>query len=340
MKYSFIIPTYNRIDELKELIPSLEELCYDHSEYELIIVDDGSTDDTIEYVQNLNSIISIRYYKQANLGPGPARNRGMTESTGDYMLFVDSDCILPPEYLTELEKEIQVEHYDAFGGPDTYHPSFSPLLKAINYAMTSFIGTGGTRGSKKSVTKYFPRSFNMGIHKIVYDKIGGFGDLRHGQDMDYSARIYAAGFKVGFIDKAYVYHKRRTSLWKFIKQIHNWGVTRINLASMHNDMLKPIHLAPAILVLSSFIITLLSFFLTLAKMAFICGLAIIFLVALFAFCQSFLAYKSFKVALLSILTLFIQVGAYGIGTLNGIWQKWILKKPVAHGFTKNYYGKK
>lgn len=339
MKYSFIIPTYNRLDELKELIPSLEAMHYPHDDFELIIIDDGSTDNTNTYIEKINTTLSIQYYTQSNQGPGAARNKGLQQAKGDYMLFVDSDCIIPPGYLNSINDYLEVENLDAFGGPDTYHPSFSPLLKAINYAMTSFIGTGGTRGSKKSVAKYFPRSFNMGIHRKVYETIGGFGDLRHGQDMDYSARIYAAGLKVGFIERAFVYHKRRTSLWKFFKQIHNWGVTRINLADMHKDMLKPIHLAPAAIVLIGIAITILSILFQSVRPILLLGIFGVFAVSIFAFVQSYTTYHSIKVAFLSIVTLLIQVGAYGIGSLNGIWQKWILRKPTAVGITKNYYGK-
>ncbi len=339
MKFSFIVPTFNRLHELQELIPSLDSLDYDAVEYELIIIDDGSTDNTARYIRSLKMTMSVQYVQQTNQGPGSARNKGMELASGDYFLFVDSDCLIPPNYLKEIDIGLKVELFDAFGGPDTFHPSFSPLLKAINYSMTSFLGTGGTRGSKKSVAKYFPRSFNMGISREIYETIGGFGDLRHGQDMDYSARIYAAGFSVGFIEKAYVFHKRRTSLWKFIKQIHNWGVTRLNLAAMHDDMLKPIHLMPAFIVLSGIVLLVLSLVYQLALSLLKIGLLGLLVVSLIAFIQSLATYKSIKVAFLSILTLIIQVGAYGVGTLNGIWQKWILKKPLAKGITKNYYGK-
>ena len=163
MIFSLIIPTYNRLDELKELIPSIERQDYDLTNIELVIVDDGSTDGTEEYIKIYKGPLTIIYEKQQNQGPGPARNRGMAIATGAYFIFVDSDCLLPPQYFTVLSAAVEAKQFDAFGGPDTYHPSFSPLLKAINYSMTSFIGTGGTRGSEKSVSKFYPRSFNMGI---------------------------------------------------------------------------------------------------------------------------------------------------------------------------------
>jgi len=337
MIFSLIIPTYNRLDELRELIPTIEQQDYDLKYIELVIVDDGSTDGTSDYMDRYKSDLKITYAKQLNQGPGPARNKGMTLATGEYFLFVDSDCLLPPQYFSELARGIRHNGYQAFGGPDTYHPSFSPLLKAINYSMTSFIGTGGTRGSKKSVSKFYPRSFNMGIIRSVYDTIGGFGSLRHGQDMDYSARIYKAGFKVGLISEAYVYHKRRTSLWRFFKQIHNWGVTRINLAALHPHMLKPIHLAPAFILLIGLSILILSLFFSWSFTLLKLGLSGMLVFMIFISIQSFLEYKSLKVALLSILTLFIQVFAYAVGSLSGIWQKVFMRKHTATGITKNYY---
>ena len=335
-KYSLIVPTYNRVNELRELFPSINGLQKSNL-LELIIVDDGSTDSTEEYVKNYKSKLEIKYYKQKNLGPGSARNLGMKKAHGEYFLFVDSDCILPSDYLIKIDEFLINHDSEAFGGPDTYHHSFSPLLKAINYSMTSFIGTGGTRGGKNGVTKFYPRSFNMGLHRSVFDRIGGFSSLRHGQDMDYSARIYEAGFKVDLIADAYVYHKRRTSLWKFFKQIHNWGVTRINLASLHDGMLKPIHLAPSLIVLVSITGLIALPFLNYGWIIFVLGSSLVVLLGMTAFIQSLLMYGSIKIALLSIITLFIQVGAYGIGTLNGIWQKWILKRKIAIGITRNYY---
>ncbi len=337
MTFSIIIPTYNRLDELKELIPSIEAQGFIKDNIELVIIDDGSTDGTRKYINALESPVHIIYYLQENQGPGPARNKGMAMATGDIFLFVDSDCMLPSQYLRQIVQSQETHDYDAFGGPDTYHPSFSPLLKAINYSMTSFIGTGGTRGTTKSIAKYYPRSFNMGMKRSVFERIGGFNGLRHGQDMDYSARIYEAGFKVGLIPSAYVYHKRRTSLWRFFKQIHNWGVTRINLANLHPQMLKPIHLAPAFLVLSALLVTLFSLFIYPSYSILIVEAIVLCLIYIFILVQSYLEYKSFHVALLSIVTLTTQIIAYAIGTLNGIWQKWILRKSIAVGITKNYY---
>ncbi len=336
--YSIIIPTYNRIEEIKELLASLDALNNDSPAFDLLIVDDGSTDGTTPFLQSYDAQYEILIYGQSNAGPGAARNLGMQKATGSYFLFIDSDCTLPKDYLVKLHQYILEYNPDAFGGPDTYHEDFPVLLKAINYAMTSFLGTGGTRGSEKSVTKYYPRSFNMGIHRKVFERIGGFGKLRHGQDMDYSARIYQNNFNVAFIKDAFVYHKRRTNLKRFYNQIHNWGVARINLGYLYPEMLKPIHFAPAMIVVISMIALILSLFTTIAKWVVLAGLIGSILIAIIAFVQSYSEYKDVKVAFLSIVTLFLQIAAYGLGSLNGLFQKIVLKRETAIGITKNYYG--
>ena len=259
-KYSIIVAVYNRIEEVRELLSTAEHLDFPRGDFELLFVDDGSTDGFREMIHNYTSDsgLQIRAIFQENKGPGAARNYGMKEAEGQYFIFIDSDCMVPPHWLRAIDSEISEKQLDAFGGPDTFHQSFSPLLKAINYSMTSFLGTGGTRGSKKAIGKFYPRSFNMGLHRRVFEKIGGMNKLRHGQDMDFSARIYNAGYKVGLIPDAFVYHKRRTSLWKFFKQIFNWGVARINLGGLHPSLLKPVHFLPSIIIVGLLVLLIFS----------------------------------------------------------------------------------
>lgn len=334
-KYSIIIAIYNRLEEAKELLDSVEKFDFPFSDFELIFSDDGSNDGFTEYIDEYskNSEIEIVYIKQQNQGPGAARNKAMEIAKGEYFIFVDSDCMIPKDWLSKIDYHLKNEYLDAFGGPDTFHPSFSPLLKAINYSMTSFIGTGGTRGGKNNIQKkFYPRSFNMGLHRKVFQNIGGMGSLRHGQDMDFSARIYKAGFKVGLIPNAFVYHKRRTSLKRFFKQIFNWGVARINLGRMHEGMLKPIHFLPALVVLGTIIFGISWSCLPYQKEMGLFFLGGILFISVFAFVQSLMMYKNLEAAFLSIITLFIQIYAYGIGLLYGLTQK-----GTAKGFTKNYY---
>ena len=334
--YSIIVATYNRQDELLELIDSLIHMDINPNQFELIVVDDGSTDGTTDTLRTLKTPFTLRILTQQNQGPGAARNHGMKEAKGTYYIFIDSDCTVPPAYLKTIDTSIQLHNWDAFGGPDTCRADFPPLLKAINYSMTSFLGTGGTRGSAKSVTKFYPRSYNMGIHRRVYDNIGGMNALRHGQDMDLSARIYKAGYSVGLIEDAYVFHKRRTDLKKFFKQIFNWGVARINLGRAHPELLKPIHFAPAALICATLLTAIFAIFSSLSGV-FLSGLMILAAgIALVAAAQSYRRYRDPETALLSVVTLFLQVGAYGLGTLSGIAQT-LRGKTEAEGFTKKYY---
>ncbi len=337
VRYSIIVATYNRLEEIKELLVSLEEQVYSGQQFELIISDDGSSDGTRDYVSKLDLSYTIKYLYQQNQGPGEARNYGMREASGQYFIFLDSDCTVPSHWLKAIDASINEHHYDAFGGPDTYHESFSPLLKAINYSMTSFIGTGGTRGKRKSVGKFYPRSFNMGISREIFEKVGGMNKLRHGQDMDLSARIYEMGFKVGLIPEAFVYHKRRTSLSKFFRQIFNWGVARVNLGISHPALLKTVHFLPSLVIIGALLLLLCAIVTKQSWLLFTLVGGWLTL-SLFAFIESLSIYRNLRVAVLSIVTLNIQVVAYGLGMLWAWPQIWAGHE--AKGFVKSYYSKK
>ena len=333
---SIIVPAYNRADEIEEFLSSFEKQSVKN--FEVIIVDDGSTDNLKEVIEKYQKKLQINYYFQQNRGPGSARNLGMSKANGDIFVFIDSDCTVPKNYIENLQNHLSQNDFDAFGGPDTYKENFSSFLKAVNYAMTSFIGTGGTRGAKKSVAKYYPRSFNMGIKKEVYQKIGGMGKLRHGQDMDFSNRIYQAGFKVKYLSDVIVYHKRRTSLKKFLKQIFNWGIARINLGRIDKNMLKFVHCLP-FLLLFIFVLTLIfSISVPFFRLSLLIEISVAVLILLFAFVQSTFKYKSVIVGILSVLTLFTQVFAYGLGFGIGLIKSIFTKKgKFISGFTKKYY---
>ena len=329
LKYSIIVPVYNRLEEVKELLESAEKLDFNRSEFEFLFVDDGSDDGFREFISAYNSVtnLQIRVIFQQNRGPANARNNGMANTAASYMLFIDSDCMLPPQWLNKIDSGIETCGLDAFGGPDTFHPSFSPLLKAINYSMTSFIGTGGIRGNKKSVDKFYPRSFNMGISRAVYEKIGGMRLRYYGEDTDFSIRIEKAGFKTGLISEAFVYHKRRTSIKKFFRQIKTIGMARIKLGTLHKNMLKIVHLLPALLIVGLILLLIITpLFPTQAQYIWVLTGIGFFGICLLAFIQSLKMYRNITTALLSVVTLNIQVFAYGIGLLHGILKFIILKK--------------
>jgi glycosyltransferase involved in cell wall biosynthesis len=337
--YSIIVPSFNRQDEIRDLIESFTKLDFPFNRFELIIADDGSTDGTKELVQKyLKKDLLIHFYTQENQGPGAARNMGMEKAKGDFLIFIDSDCTVPPHWLSEIDHSLTAENGDAFGGPDSYKDDFPALLKAINYSMTSFITTGGIRGhNKKKLGKFFPRSFNMGLSREVYNKIGGFGSLRHGQDIEFSNRIIQSGAKVISIPEAFVYHKRRTSIKKFFKQVFNWGVARINLYKIDNAMLEPVHLLPAIATLLVLVLLLGSLLNNavwfISKFLLITGIIILLLAGIHASVK----YNNIKLILLVPPVMSIQVLGYGLGFLTAFIFRIILKRNAFIGFRKKYY---
>jgi len=340
MLVSIIVPVYNRADEIEDFLASLgkQEISPAVDKFEIVIVDDGSSDNLKDVIDKHRKFLKIDYYYQQNKGPGAARNLGMAKASGDWFVFIDSDCTMPPVFIQNMFNHLNAGGFEAFGGPDTGRDDFPVFLKAVNYSMTSFLGTGGTRGSKgKSVAKYYPRSFNMGIKKEVYKKIGGMNKLRHGQDMEFSNRIYRAGFKVKFLADVFVYHKRRTNLRRFYKQIFNWGVARINLGRIDKAMLKPVHALPAVVVLQFIIVLLAAFFFPVIRTILLLELLMGSLVALLAFGESSRKNRSVVVGLLSIITLFTQVFAYGMGFWTGVVKSVFSKEKFVTGFTRKYY---
>jgi glycosyltransferase involved in cell wall biosynthesis len=340
MFYSVIVPSYNRQDELEALLPCLENQTFDKSGFEVILVDDGSTDKSEEFVLKFKqkTSLTIQFIKQENKGPGAARNNGMKNAKGDFIIFLDSDVILPNHWLESTDKGIKEMNLDAFGGSDKAHDSFSATLKSIDYAMTSFLTTGGIRGRKgKNLAKYFPRSFNMGLSKEVYNKIGAFGNLRHGQDIEYSNRIIKSGAKVGFIADSYVYHKRRTSLKKFFKQVFNWGVARINLYKIDKSMLEPLHCFPAIATILFFIVLLLSIFPNFFQNTAILLLSVALTVLILSAIHSVFKYRTVLTFFFVPITMFTQIIAYGIGFIYAFVRRILFGGNEFKGFSKNYY---
>lgn len=247
MRYSVIIPVYNRPDEVDELLQSLTVQHF--KGFEVVVVEDGSSIPCKGVVDRYADRLNIKYFSKPNSGPGQTRNYGAERSEGEYLIILDSDVILPEGYFDAVEKELTTSPADAFGGPDRAHDSFTDIQKAINYSMTSFFTTGGIRGGKKKMDKFYPRSFNMGVRRGVYEALGGFSKMRFGEDIDFSIRIFKNGYTCRLFPDAWVYHKRRTDLKKFFKQVHNSGIARINLYKKYPDSLKLVHLLPAVFTL-------------------------------------------------------------------------------------------
>ncbi|GHT25027.1 glycosyl transferase [Bacteroidia bacterium] len=318
--FSLVIPVYNRPDEIDELLQSLVEQT--EKDFEVVIVEDGSNITSEPVVTRYSDRLAVHYYYIPNGGPAPARNYAATKAQGEYLLILDSDCVLPPNYLTAVRDELNATHADAFGGPDRASDNFTTIQKAIDYSMTSFFTTGGIRGGKKKLDKFYPRSFNMGIRKAVFDALGGFSAMRFGEDVDFSIRIYKAGHNVCLFPTAWVYHKRRTNWKKFYRQVYNSGIARINLYLKYPDSLKLVHLLPACFTLGVIACLAGSLFCPV-------WLLPLLLYALLVWLDSGNVY--------AIPAAYIQLIGYGAGFLSACWNRLILKKGEFSAFQKNFY---
>src|ERR1700743_3364848 len=321
MFFSIIIPLYNRPREIKELLETLVQQTY--KQFEVLVIEDGSTNDAAAIVGNFADKLNLHYFVKENAGQGFARNFAFERAKGDYFIIFDSDILVPEDYLQIVNDSLTTNWLDAFGGPDAAHSSFTPIQKAISYAMTSPFTTGGIRGNKKGIGQFHPRAFNMGLARQVWEQVGGFIITRLGEDIEYSIRIHSLGFKIGLIPEARVYHKRRTNFYKFYKQIHFFGRARINVYTFFPKGLKAVHFFPATFTLG-LLFTLISNLLS-WPIARFCNIILI-LIILLIFFHAWWKNKSAKIAFLSIIASFIQLTAYGLGFMQDFWKRLILKR--------------
>ena len=308
VSFSFIIPVYNRPEEIKELLDSFIQLEGEH-DFEIVIIEDGSSIPSDKIIRDYSNKLDISYYQKKNSGPGDSRNYGMRRAKGNYYIILDSDCILPSVYLTNVKKSLKDHYVDCFGGPDAAHESFTSLQKAIDFSMTSFITTGGIRGSKNSVDEFQPRSFNMGLSKKAFEATNGFGNIHPGEDPDLTIRLKKLGYKTKLIPEAFVYHKRRISWSKFYKQVNKFGMTRPILNSWYPETRKITYWFPTmfLIALVSSIVALI-FDVQLPIMLFALYFTLAFIMALIKY--------NLVVALLTIPAILIQFFGYGWGFLK------------------------
>ena len=330
MYFSIIIPVYNRPDEIKELLESLLVSNYD-KEYEIVIVEDGSTVTCSNEIKNFKGKLNISYYFKENSGPGDSRNFGMKKSNGDYFIIFDSDCIIPKEYLTEVENELTANCVDCFGGSDAALDTFSAIQKAINFAMTSFLTTGGIRGGSEKLTKFQPRSFNMGISKKAFEDSNGFGNIHPGEDPDLSIRLWKLGYETRLFPKAIVYHKRRIDWDKFSVQVTKFGKARPILNSWYPEYSKLTFFFPTIFVIGVyFSIVFFAFGFTLPIVCFIFYFLLILV-------TSTVQNKSFKIGFLSVIAVFKQFFGYGNGFLESYIKVILLKQKPEIAFPELFF---
>lgn len=330
--FSIVVPVYNRPEEVRELLESLKHQDF-KDKYEVVIVEDGSTDSSEMVVQAFQNDLDISYFFKPNSGPGDSRNFGMEKAKGNYFIILDSDCILPKQYLSEVDKELKSKFVHCFGGPDAADASFTVVQKAINYVMTSFFTTGGIRGGKKSVGKFQPRSFNMGISKEAFEKAGGFGQIHPGEDPDLTFRIWKAGFETRLFPKAYVFHKRRIDWNKFYIQVNKFGMVRPILNKWHPGTAKLTYWFPTLFMLGLLVaigLAIIGIFLPI--LAYIIYSAILFVDALFK-------EKNLRVAFLALYAAITQFTGYGIGFFKSTMLLNFSKKEPEELFPKLFFKK-
>ena len=321
MFFSIIIPLYNRPQEIKELLETLALQTY--KDFEVLVIEDGSVDDAADVVNSFSTQLNLRYFVKENDGQGFTRNFGFERAKGDYFIIFDSDCLIPENYLQIVNDSLQDNYLDAYGGPDDAHPSFTPTQKAISYAMTSPFTTGGTRGSKKGIGQFHPRSFNMGISRQVWKKAGGFIITRSGEDIEFSIRIHSMGFKIGLIPEAKVYHKRRTDFFQFYKQLHFFGRARINVYKFFPGELKLVHFFPAAFTLFVFF-CLIANLLGWAIARFCDYLLAVYILLIFF--HAWVKNRSIKIAFLSVIASLTLLVAYGLGFMQDFCKRVILNR--------------
>lgn len=328
--FSFIIPVYNRPDEIKELLESFSNFEGDCN-YEIVIVEDGS-DNTSETVINLfKDQLNISYFFKSNSGPGDSRNYGMKKAKGNYYIILDSDVILPSNYLIEVKKFLETSYYDCFGGPDAAHSSFSNLQKAINFAMTSFITTGGIRGGKQQVEDFQPRSFNMGLSKKAFLASGGFGKIHPGEDPDLSLRLHKLGFNTTLIQDAYVYHKRRVSWSKFYNQVYKFGMVRPILNQWHPTSKSLVYWFPTLFSLGLIMsLLLLALNISLPIYLYLFYFTLAFILAL-------ISSKNITVAFQALVAILVQFVGYGFGFLKSTINLVIFKRKPEEAFPHLFF---
>lgn len=331
MYFSLIIPIYNRPDEIDELLESLTKQTYTN-DYEIVIIEDGSTI-TCKHIIEKYSELNVSYYFKPNSGPGDSRNYGMKVAKGDYFIILDSDCIIPPNYLEIVFEEVSKDFVDCFGGPDAALDSFSNIQKAINFTMTSFLTTGGIRGGSEKLDKFQPRSFNMGLSKNAFVASNGFGNIHPGEDPDLSIRLWKLGYKTKLISKAFVYHKRRIDWNKFYIQVNKFGLARPILNSWYPEYTKITFWFPTLFLLG-FLFSLVCVIFNFPY--FFYGYILYFSLLLIS---SLVQNKSIEIAFYSVVAAIIQFYGYGKGFLQSFIKVQLLKQKPEIAFPKLFFRK-
>ncbi|WP_108805338.1 glycosyltransferase family 2 protein [Aquimarina sp. Aq107] len=332
ISFSFVIPVYNRPNEIDELLSSMIELEYDQA-YEVVIVEDGSSETSEEVIKSYDSQLQISYYQKNNTGPGDSRNFGMRKAKGNYFLILDSDVILPKDYLRKVKDFLSTNFVHCFGGPDDAHKNFSNLQKAISFSMTSYLTTGGIRGRKNTLGKFQPRSFNMGISKEAFEASEGFGNIHPGEDPDLTIRLWKLGYDTALIPDAKVFHKRRISWNKFYIQVNKFGLVRPILNLWHPETSKITYWFPTLFVLYTI------FAIITAMLGYWYFIAFWMLYFVIIFINATINYRSISIGIQSVMAVWVQFYGYGKGFLKSYYYIHLLKKNPEQKFKQLFFSK-
>jgi glycosyltransferase involved in cell wall biosynthesis len=331
MHFSFIIPVFNRPEEIEELLESLAKQAY-KGNFDIVIVEDGSTISCESVVDKYKAKLNIVYYLKYNSGPGDSRNFGMSQSKADYFIILDSDCIVPENYLDQVTKSLSEKYVDCYGGPDAMLPSFSSVQKAINFSMTSFLTTGGIRGGSENISKFQPRSFNMGLSRKAFEVSKGFANIHPGEDPDLSIRLWKMGFETKLIKEAFVYHKRRIDWDKFYTQVNKFGKARPILNHWYPEYAKLTFWLPSL-----FVIGLVLGIFSIVFLLFDWILKLYFAYTLLVFIISSIKNKNPYIGILSVKAVWLQFFGYGLGFISSFYKIKIQKKEPQEAFPELFF---
>lgn len=321
MKYLFsiIIPVYDRPKEIEELLDTALRV-KNIDKCEIVIIEDGSKNTCRHIVAEFKDKLNISYYFKPNSGPGDSRNYGMQQAQANYFIILDSDVLLPEDYIKNIQKNLKDKYVDCFGGPDRAHKSFSVVQKAINYSMTSLLTTGGIRGKKEQKKNFQPRSFNMGLSKKAFLASSGFSNIHPGEDPDLALRLKDKGFKTALFSQCYVYHKRRINWEGFAKQVYKFGLVRPILNSWHPESKSLAFYFPTLFCLGF----LLALFLLFFNFIWLGLIYVLYFVLIFT--DVLRIEKSLKISLFALLAVLIQFSCYGYAFLKSSILISVLKK--------------
>jgi GT2 family glycosyltransferase len=240
----------------------------------------------------------------------------MKHAAGDIFAFIDTDCIPQPDWLEQLIQPFAAGGVGAVGGREIINERDPLLMRCFHYLMTAPLTTGGMRGKEgKRLARFYPRTFNMAISRKAYEATGGFRKMYHAEDIELSFRIRQAGFELLYEARAQVYHRRRSTVAQYTRQLFNMGRARVTLARLHPGSLEPLHAMPALLVLAGRFLSLLPVWLNAAPVILLpCSAAMLAFLVILAI-DSALRLRAPRAFLIVPFLFLLQQASYGIGFL-------------------------